>query len=349
MADFHIAILRRDSPDLGDCPLLIGGDPAKRGKVVAVSEDLRLRGIIEGMGLVEAQGRAPEAKWFRTDLQRAREISGLLRAAIRQEVEAVEIDGLSGFFFRAPTQFDRALQLAQRLEARVADQMGLPLRIGVAPVRFAARMAAEDVGRSGSRVIGGDEFEGYLLSQSVERLPGLGPKTASRLAELGVTGIPGLRELGLERLEVLLGAHGRALWLLACGEDPQLLRVRRHPTTLSREETLAQPEPADLDSESGPTRLTQCLTRISGRLEQALRRDGLRARRIALRLTYADERTVTRSCSLDTPTGDASRLMDVAQDLLARVVVEGGLVRRAGLVLKGLEISGAEERQLDLF
>jgi DNA polymerase-4 len=357
--DFHVAIARREAPELAAVPLLIGGDPAKRGKVVAASADLRSRGIVAGMGMIEALDRTPEAKCVRTDLQRAREVSGLLRAAIRQEVDAVEIDGLAGFYFRAPSEADEAAGLLERLELRVSERTGLPLRLGVAPARFAARIAAQDAGERGATVIGADQFEVYLLAQAVDRLPGVGPKTAARLAELGAADIPGLRALGLERLEILLGKQGRSLWLLACGQDPKPLRVRRHPATLSREETLAEPASVSVDVGSnveggadrgvGTSPILESLMRIAASLESALRRDGLGARRIALQLTFVGGRTVTRSCSLDSATAEASQLVDVAQALLGRVTVDGAVVRRAGLVLKGLEISGAEDRQLDLF
>ncbi len=160
------------------------------------------------------------------------------------------------------------------------------------------------------------------------------------MAELGATDIPRLRELGLERLEVLLGNHGRSLWLLACGEDPKPLRVKRHPATLSREETLPG---------SDPNGLLASLTRLASSLEQALKREGLHARRIALRVTYMDERTVTRSRSLRSPVSEASQLISAAQGLLAKIEADGEAVRRSGLVLRGLEISGATDRQLDLF
>lgn len=345
--DFHVEVIRGTSPELRMKSLLVGGDPTKRGKVVAASADLHARGITEGMGLEEALDRAPEAHWVRTDMHRAREVSGLLRAAIRQEIDAVEIDGLASFYFRAPSTRQEALELAGRLEARVAERTGLPLRFGVAPARFAARMAAEDVGLRGATVIGLDDFEDYLLRQPLERFPGVGPKTVARLAELGATDISSLRELGLERLEVLLGNHGRSLWLLACGEDPKPLRAKRHPATLSREETLPKREESDPASERPG--LMESLTRLAGRLDNALRRDGLHARRIALRLTYMDERIVTRSRSLEAESSGVPELISAAQGLLDKIDSDGSAVRRVGMILKGLEISGAEDRQLDLF
>ena len=125
--DFHVEVVRRASPELRTRSILVGGDPAKRGKVVAASADLRERGIVEGMGLDEALDRAPEAHWVRTNMHRAREVSGLLRSAIWQEVDAVEIEGLAGFYFRAPSRSELALELAERLEVRVAERTGLPL------------------------------------------------------------------------------------------------------------------------------------------------------------------------------------------------------------------------------
>ena len=342
VAELHVEVARQADPRLRQRPLLIGGDPEKRGKVVAASADLRERGIVDGMGLAEALDRAPEAHWERTDMRRARAVSGVLRAAVREEVSEVEVEGLAGFYMRAPRAPAAALELAARLEARVLERSGLPLRVGIAPARFAARWAAEDAGRSGSRIIASEEFEAYLMRQPVERLPGVGPKTASRLAELGAVDVPGLRSLGLERLDVLLGNHGRALWLLACGEDPKPLRVRRHPETLSREETLEAPT---LDRAA----LEATLSRLAGRLAAALRRDGLGAGRIALRVTRVDGRSTTRSCTLAPPATEAAELLRAAAGLLARLVLEGGEIRRLGLVLKGLELQGAEDRQLDLF
>ena len=340
--DFHIALARLDSPSLVGRSVLVGGDPRKRGKVVAASADLRERGIVCGMGLAEALARAPGSDWVPTDMKRAREISGILRAAVREEVEAIEAEGLAGFYMRAPFDREAGLDLAECLEIRVADRTGLPLRVGIAPARFAARLAAEDAGASGARFIEETDFEVYLLRLPLERLPGVGPKTAARLAELGAQDMPALRQLGLDRLEVLLGNHGRSLWLLASGDDPKPLRVRHHPETLSREETL---ESATSERDG----LRESLSRLAERLERALRREGLSAGRIALRLTGLDERTITRSCTLEAPISSTRDLMSAAQELLNRVDLEGRLTRRLGLVLKGLEVEGAADRQLDLF
>ncbi len=340
--DFHVAVARRALPELAADPLIVGGDPAKRGRVVGLTSDLRALGVEEGMGVAEALVRAPTARWVRTDMQRAREMSGQLRAAVRREIGAVETSGLAAFYFRAPSDASEARRLGEQLVALVDSETGLALRVGIAPARFAASLVAEDVGERGVSVLTPEDFEAFLLALPVERLPAVGPKTTSRLLELGVQTVAGLRELGAERLELLLGSAGRSLWLLAGGEDPKPLRVRRHPMTLSREEKL-------VGSEASPAALEAVIARLSTRLEQALRRDGLWAGRLALRVISSDARSLTRSRSLWPPAISASDIAAAARDLLERAESDQGSLRRIGIVLKGLEIAGAEDRQLDLF
>jgi DNA polymerase-4 len=342
VADFHVAVARRSRPEVASAPLIVGGDPAKRGRVVGLTPELRALGVEEGMGVAEALARAPAAHWVRTDMQRAREMSGHLRAAVRREIGAVETSGLAAFYFRAPSDREEARALAQRLVELVERETDLALRVGIAPARFAAPLVAEDVGARGVGVLASEEFEAFLAALPVDRLPAVGPKTTTRLLELGVQTVAGLRELGAERLELLLGNAGRSLWLLAGGEDPKPLRVRRHPMTLSREEKL-------IGGDSGPSALDVSIARLSTRLEQALRRDGLWAGRIALRLTSSDARSQTRSRALWPPATSAADIAIAARGLLERADAEPGALRRIGIVLKGLEIAGAEDRQLDLF
>lgn len=340
--DFHVAVARRGDPALLDRPVLVGGDPLKRGKVLASSADLQKQGIVSGMPLSEALDRAGDAVWVHTNMPHAREVSGLLRAAVRREIEAVELEGLAGFYWEVSSHRDESMALAARVEKRVRESVDLPIRVGVAPVRFAARWAAEDAGAAGVNVLEAEGFDAYLLKQPIERFPGVGPKTAARLTELGAPDVPSLRALGLERLEVLLGNHGRSLWLLASGNDPKSLRAKRHPTTFSREKSFSESEP-------GTGQITAQIEGLAESLGSALLREGLGAGRIALRVTLEDTRTLTRSQTLATVVSSATELERAARGLWNRVESDAKRIRKLALVVAGLEIKGAEDRQLGLF
>jgi DNA polymerase-4 len=341
--DFHVAVARLGRPELEGTPFVVGGDPEKRGKVLAATPDLVDRGIEPGMRVAEALSRSPGARWIETDMKRVRESSGRLRAAVRQEVESLEVEGLAGFYFEAPAEREAAEALSSRLRTRVFEETGLPVRMGVAPVRFAARMAAESAAEGEAIVIEEKSFQAFLEAQPLERFPGVGPKTAARLAELGAQDVPGLRVLGRERLEILLGNHGRSLWLLSTGEDPKPLRVRRHPATLSRERTLAH------DAGRSQGGVTEAIGRLADSLSAALVREGLAAERIALRLTYEGTRSLTRSQVFPVPVAGAGEIASAALLLLDRIGASGKAVRKVALVLAGLDHRGAEDRQLDLF
>ena len=95
--------------------------------------------------------------------------------------------------------------------------------------------------------------------------------------------------------------------------------------------------------------LEAAILRLADRLSDALRRDGLSARRVALRLAGPSERTITRSCSLDEAVSTSAALAREALPLLERIELAGREYRRASLLLKGLEAAEGEDRQLDLF
>lgn len=357
--DFHVAVARAAHPELATRPLIVGGDPEKSGKVLAVSPELVASGVQPGMRVREAQAAAPDAGWVETDMAAAREVSGRLRATVRKHVVAVEAEGLAGFYFEAPPDRALALEWATALQAAAESATQMPLRVGMAPVRFAAKLAAESAGEGGRRVVSEDEFETFLAAQPLERFPGLGPKTFARLSELGVKDVPGLRALGRERLELLLGNHGLSLWLLASGEDPKPLRARRHPGTLSRERTIhrgaaATGAAADPDPGTDPAaRLREATLALANALATGLLREGLSAQRIAIRLTLEGARTVTRSQSFSEPVTEAESIATAGLALLTRTGagterVEAP-VRKVALVLAGLDVCGAEEHQLGLF
>ena len=351
--DFHVAVVRRDDSSLATRSVVVGGDPSKQGKVVAVSGDLRALGIGDGLSTAEALDRAPHAAWVRTDIARARAASGEVRAAVRTEIAALETEGLAGCYLHVPGDRAEAEALATRIATRVGDRTGLPWRFGAAPARFAARLAAEEAAPGGAVVIAPTDFEAWLVQQPLERLPGVGPKTAARLAELGARDVPGLRAIGRERLEVLLGNHGRSVWQLACGEDPKPLRVRRRPASLSREETLSVVQPREprpvAGAAPGVSPVEGAIRRLAESLEHALHRDGLAATRLALRITGPSGRTATRSESLVEPSSAAAALAAGGLRLLARHLESPEEIRRIALVLKGLRERGEGDRQLDLF
>ena len=322
-------------------PVVVGGDPRKRGLVQSASREALAAGCLPGMTMQEALARCPDARAVKTDMPHYRELSGRLRGCFRSEAEAVEPAGLESGYIEIRPGGEDPERVAVRLIARVGESLGLPLRAGIASAKFLARLAAEEAlpGRC-VRIEPGRE-SAFLAPLPVARLPGVGPKTEQTLARLGAHTIGDLMRLERDALERALGNHGLRIRELAQGELDSSVRANRHPHSLSREQTFHPPE-VDVGE------LWECLQRLSQLLGEGLHEQGLCARRVGIKLRFDDQQTTTRSRTLAVPVSTAAEIFPVTVSLLDRT--EAG---PRGVGLLGVSVAGLgprpKDRQLELF
>ena len=340
---FYAEVERSRDPGLRGRPVLVGGDPRKRGRVQAATEEAVRAGVRPGMGMLDALELCPGAAIRRTDLRTYREVARRLRVRFAETFSRVEPEGLDAAFLDGARADRPVEELARQLREAVRAELGLPLRVGIAAVRFVARLAAEEAGAEGVlRVPAGTERR-FLAPLPVGRLPGVGPQTAERLGRLGARTVGQLAELDPARVQELLGNHGLALHRMARGQGDARVRDAFRPRSLSQETTL--PEPAvDLAT------LEAAVAPLAAGLEEALRLQGHRARRVTLKVRYEDGENATRTLTRDRPVAAAPELQQIARALLARTQAGLRPIRLVGLSvsqLVGREPPGAE--QLDLF
>lgn len=338
---FYATVERADDPDLGDRPVLVGGDPRKRGLVQAASLDALAAGVTLEMTMLEALEVCPRARAVRTDMKRYREVSRRLFATLRRQLPRLEPFGLGGAYFdvsgvREPDA------LAAVLRERVREELALPLRVGIASSRFLARIAAERAGAEGvHRIAPGDEAS-FRAALPVTRLDGVGRKTAATLAEAGARTIGDVIAMGRERLEALFGAHGLRIHETARGVGEAPVRAAAHAKSLSRESAV-RGEAVDLGV------LSDLLQNLARGLEEELALQGLSAGRITLKVRYADQQRITRSATLPTPTTAAAQIQRAAADLLTRTQAGSRPLRGVGIQLARLAPAQESDRQLTLF
>ena len=339
---FYAEVERAAHPELSDRPILVGGDPRKRGLVHAASEDALAEGVEVGMAVLDALARCPRARALPTDMRRYRDASAQLRACFRRVTDRVEPAGLGAASLDLAAVEKGPEEAARGLQREVAAELGLPLLAGIAPVKFVARLAAEEAGPDGVRRVRGAELARFLHPLPVGRLPGVGPNTEAELRELGVASVGDLARLGRSVLEERLGNHGLTILGYAQGRDPTRLRAAPHPRTLSQECTLAAPE-RDVSV------LEERLQELAQGLASALERESLAARRVVLKLRFADREATTRSRTLPRLVRAPGPIARVAGELLARTQAGERGVRRLGLALGALATAAEDDAQLDLF
>lgn len=339
---FYAEIERAADPTLEGRPVLVGGDPRKRGAVQSATADALAAGVVLGMPILDALELCPRAKAFRTDMRRYREASATLRACFRSETERVEPCGLDAAWLDVSGSDEAPEVIAERLRARVREVLGISLGIGAAPVKFLARLASEKFGSEGFFQVLPTELHAFLDPLPVTALPGVGQRTATTLAALDVATVADLRGVARDALEQQLGNHGLGILEYAEGRDRSVLRAAPHPRTLGQELTLP-------DDELDRSTLAERLGELAGGLELALRRERLAAKRVILKLRYADHETVTRSRTLVHPVAGAAELRELGQALLDRTQAGARPVRGLGLQAAALVRSRRDDRQLDLF
>jgi DNA polymerase-4 len=334
--------------------VIVGGDPRKRGNVQSATQDALDCGVEVGMSMLAALERCPRARVTRTDMRRYREVSGRLRACLRIDVQALETVGLEAAFLGchlgaslgaaagAVGTLEPADELAARLQRRVASKLDLPLRVGIAGVKFLARLAAEESGPSGLLHVRPGTEAAFLQPLPLARLPGVGPKTLATLRSMGACCIGDLLRIDSARLEDELGNHGLRILEYARGEDHARVRAARHPQTLSKEHTF-EAEQLDLGV------LWERLQGLSASVEAALGREGLSARRVAIKVRYSDGETTTRSQTLSGRVSSQAEIYATAASLLERTHAGSRPIALIGVTLAGLAGGGAPDAQLDLF
>jgi DNA polymerase-4 len=322
---FYAQVERAARPDLVGRPIVVGGDPRKAGLVQAVSPEAEVAGVRPGMSMLDALGLCPAARPLITDMRRYREAGVHLCACLRRASEWIEEAALGAAYAETPEGGDPEA-LGQAWRESVAAELGLPLRVGIAPVKFAARLAAQEAGPTGIRRVLVSELESFLRPLPVGRLDGVGANTEAELAKHEVRTVGELAALG-SRVEELLGNRGLELLALSQGRDASPVRATRHPKTLSLELTLSSEQA----------------------LERRLSLEGLMARRVALKLRYADGRTVSRRTTLGSAIAESAEIHAAGLALLRRTQAGARPVRLVGLALTELDVAERDDRQLELF
>jgi DNA polymerase-4 len=230
--------------------------------------------------------------------------------------------------------------IARAIKQTVRGETGLTISVGVADVKFAAKIAS-DLGKPDGLVeVPPGGVREFLAPLSIARLWGVGPVTERELQALGLKTIGDLARQPRGALAQLLGgAHGEFLEALARGEDPRPVVPDDPARSVGAEDTFN-------DDLTGRAALAPPLLAQSRRVARRLRAARLTGRTVTLKVKYADFELITRRCTLPRATDDGRAIYEAAMAQLERTDLERP-VRLTGVAVSGLTDEPA--RQFDLF
>ena len=222
MDAFYASVEQRDDPSLRGKPVIVGGR-SRRGVVLAASYEVRPFGVRSAMPMAEALRRAPHAIVVPPHRDRYEAAS----EAAFGDLPAVHAAGRAALARRGVPRRDRqpvALRRrrgdrARRIKRDIRTQLGLTASAGVAACKFVAKVASDLRKPDGLVVVPEGEAAAFLAPLPVERMWGVGPKTAPKMRELGFLTLGDLARADEATLERALGSWGAEVARLARGED----------------------------------------------------------------------------------------------------------------------------------
>jgi DNA polymerase-4 len=339
---FYAGVEVLKDPSLKSKPVIVGGTGA-RGVVASASYEARTFGVRSAMPGVRARRLCPEGVFLSPDFEAYRTHSNRFREVLRSFTPLVEPISLDEAFMDvggATRLFGSPVEIAARIRAEVAGEVGVTCSVGVAATKFVAKLASDGCKPDGSMHVPAEGTLAYLDPLPVGRLWGVGEKTRDLLGRLGIRTIGDLGRTPRTVLERLLGEQmARHLHLLASGVDDRDVVPYEAPKSVGHEETFEH----DLDD---PDEILRELLSLSGRVAARLREDGYRARTVILKARLANFTTLTRSRTISHPTDVGADLYAVAAELFRALPGERRRYRLLGIQATGLVEAGAEQLAL---
>lgn len=348
MDAFYTSVEQRDCPEYRGKPVIVGADPRQgrgRGVVAAASYEARRYGVRSAMPISRAYRLCPRGIYLRGNMKKYAEVSARIMEVLESYTDLVEQISIDEAFLDATAVValhGGAEKLARDIKNRIRREQNLTASVGVAPNKFLAKVASDLEKPDGLVVVPPGEEEAFLRDLPVERLWGVGPRTAETLHELGLYKISDIARLSPQDLGERFGKHGEHLFRLARGIDDRSVVPEHQAKSMGHETTFGE-------DVSDRRVVRRTLLELSEAVARRLRKHHLEGQTITLK--YRDEHfvTETRARTLARPTDDAQVLFETALDLLQRIRIEGRKVRLLGISAGRLVGAGRGPTQLRLF
>jgi DNA polymerase-4 len=327
MDAFFVSVEELANPSLVGKPVVVGGDPDGRGVVSAASYEARKYGIRSAMPLRTAKRLCPRAIFLHANLQ---DYGAWSRRVYRiferytPDVQAVSIDEAYLDLTGTERLYGPGIGAAERIKLEIKDKLRLNASVGLATNKLVAKVASELAKPNGlCAVLPGCEAS-FLAPLKIGRLPGVGETTKERLVALGVRRIGQLAQIDKELLVRAFGKMGLWLHERSNGIDTGGVEARSLPKSVSRETTFDE-DTADVE------KMDRTLFRLVERVGRTLRKEGLQARCLTLKLRYEDFSTVTRSVTLKEGTDLDAVIYEHVKELFSRAYARRARVRLLGV------------------
>jgi DNA polymerase-4 len=330
---FYVSVELNRRPELRGLPVVVAGT-GPRAVVTTASYEARRFGVGSAMPAARARRLCPQAVFLPTDHTHYRDVSRRMMDIVRSHVERVEVVGLDEAYLDLSGLYSPRAAM-RRIVADVKAATKLVCSVGIGPNKLVAKVASDAEKPAGFLVLTREQACERFADAPPALVPGIGPKTAARLAELGLTTLRALAAAPEQLLVERFGPNnGLELRRRARFEHDGTVSEARKVVSESRERTFDE-DVRDL------AQLRDWLRQMTAQLCASLTSNGRRGRTIGIKVRLDDFSTVTRAHTLSEPTSDAEQVTRVALALLEEYAPSRP-VRLLGVRVAGLASSDSK-------
>ena len=337
---FYASVAQRDDPSLRGIALAISGQ-SRRAVVLTASYEARPFGVRSAMPLYRALELCPHLTVVRPEFPKYREASDRVFGIFEEGAHAVEGLSLDEAFVALPdATLDESIAFAERVRARVREEVGLTVSAGIATVKMVAKIASDANKPNGLTIVPPGTEQAFLAPLSVRQLWGIGPKTLPRVEAAGVRTIGDVAALDDAALYGIFGRGGRFYRDLARGIDDRKVDPSRERKSISSEETFEY-------DERDETRIVALIREQAAELSEGLKRRGMRAQTVGIKVKREDFTVSGKQTTIAVATNEFEIIVAAAEWCWNHLGLQGVPIRLLGTRVASLTIE--EERELRLF
>jgi DNA polymerase-4 len=337
MDAFYASVEQRDNPELKDKPVIVGGDPGKRGVVAACSYEARKFGIHSAMASSRAVRLCPQVVIIHPRFHVYQKVSLQIRAIFHEYTDLVEPLSLDEAYLDVTTNkkgITIATTIAEEIRQKIYEKTDLTASAGVSFNKFLAKVASAVNKPNGLTVITPAKADQFINNLPIGKFHGIGKVTEEKMRKKGIETGSDLKKISLPKMRRLYGKAGEYYYKISHGEDDRPVRSEWIRKSLGQETTFE----TDIDDRQV---MLDTLSRLAGNVSSSLKKRTLSGRTVTLKVRYADFSLITRRTTGITLLQTRDEIMAHIPALLDRTEAGNKKVRLLGVTVSGF----AEEEE----
>lgn len=331
MDAFYASVEQRDNPDLIGKPVAVGG-ASKRGVVAAASYEARAFGVRSAMPSITAQRQCPDLIFVRPRFEAYKAVSRQIRDIFERYTDLIQPLSLDEAYLDVTNDkqaIGSAVKIAKAIRADIRAETGLTASAGVSYNKFIAKLASDQNKPDGLCVILPEQGAEFVAGLPVRRFHGVGPRTAEKMARLGIMTGADLCQKEEAWLAAHFGSWGSYLYKAARGIDDRPVNPNQFRKSLGGELTYFEDKVSEGE-------LRDAIEEIIDIVWERIERYQVRGKTLVLKVRFSDFKTVTRSRSIDHFLTEKREFAKLAHQLLEQILPAEMGIRLLGLTLSGL-------------